>query len=55
MLDEPRLAFSFLSRLPFGGKGNVKHIARYFTLVGYVAGLLYWADAGSSRAIWVQS
>lgn len=43
MLDEPRLAFSFLSRLPFGGKGSVKHIARYFTLVGYVAGLLYWA------------
>ena len=43
MLDELRLAFSFLSRLPFGGKGTVKHIARYFTLVGYVAGLLYWA------------
>ena len=42
MLDEPRLALSFLSRLPFGGKGTVKHIARYFTLVGYAAGLVYW-------------
>lgn len=43
MLDEPRLAFSFLSRLPFGGKGSVKNIARYFTLVGYAAGAVYWA------------
>ncbi len=43
MLDEPRLAFSFLSRVPLGGKGNVKNIARYFTLVGYGAGLIYWA------------
>jgi adenosylcobinamide-GDP ribazoletransferase len=43
MLDEPRLAFSFLSRLPFGGKGSVKNIARYFTLVGYGAGVIYWA------------
>ncbi|MHB8107787.1 MAG: adenosylcobinamide-GDP ribazoletransferase [Candidatus Cryosericum sp.] len=43
MLDEPRLAFSFLSRLPFGGKGSVKNIARYFTAVGYGAGIIYWA------------
>lgn len=43
MLDEPRLAFSFLSRLPFGGKGSIKNIARYFTLVGYGAGVIYWA------------
>jgi adenosylcobinamide-GDP ribazoletransferase len=43
MLDEPRLAFSFLSRLPFGGKGSVKNIARYFTAVGYGAGVVYWA------------
>jgi adenosylcobinamide-GDP ribazoletransferase len=43
MLDEPRLAFSFLSRLPSGGKGSVKNIARYFTLVGYGAGVIYWA------------
>ncbi len=42
MFDEPRLAFSFLSRVPLGGKGNVKNIARYFTLVGYGAGLIYW-------------
>jgi len=43
MFDEQRLAFSFLSRLPFGGKGSVKNIARYFTLVGYGAGAIYWA------------
>jgi adenosylcobinamide-GDP ribazoletransferase len=43
MFDEPRLAFSFLSRLPFGGKGSVKNVARYFTLVGYGAGAIYWA------------
>ncbi len=43
MLDEPRLAFSFLSRLPFGGKGSVKNVARYFTFVGYGAGVIYWA------------
>ncbi len=60
MLDEPRLAFSFLSRLPFGGKGSVKNIARYFTLVGYGAGVIYWAgrryvpgDLGAILAILV--
>jgi adenosylcobinamide-GDP ribazoletransferase len=43
MLDEPRLAFSFLSRIPLGGKGNVRHVPRYFTLVGYAAGAVYYA------------
>jgi adenosylcobinamide-GDP ribazoletransferase len=43
MLDEPRLALSFLSRIPAGGKGDVRHITRYFTLVGYCAGAVYWA------------
>lgn len=42
MLDEPRLAFSFLSRVPLGGKGNVRHVPRYFTLVGYLAGAVYY-------------
>ena len=42
MLDEPRLAFSFMSRVPLGGKGNVRHVPRYFTLVGYLAGAVYY-------------
>ncbi len=41
VLNEVRLAISFLTRIPIGGKGNLKKIPAYFTLVGYLPGAFY--------------
>ncbi len=42
MFSEFKLALSFLSRIPIQGKGKVRNVPAYFTLVGYVAGTFYF-------------
>ncbi|HPO28204.1 MAG TPA: adenosylcobinamide-GDP ribazoletransferase, partial [Petrotogaceae bacterium] len=41
IFNEILMTISFLSRIPAGGTGEIKKIPRYFTIVGYLSGLLY--------------
>lgn len=41
VLEEVRLAISFLSRLPFGGGGELRRIPIHFPLVGYLCAGFY--------------
>lgn len=46
---EVRLTLSFLSRIPVGGRGEIRNIPRHFGLVGYLPGLLYVGGRAVSR------
>ena len=49
MPGEVRLTLSFLSRIPAGGRGEIRNIPRHFGLVGYLPGLLYVGGRTVSR------
>lgn len=53
IFNEIRMTFSFLSRIPTGGNGDIRKISKYFPLVGYAAGGIYSAGLYFSNSTYM--